>query len=526
MTGMKAAIDNILKRPLMSYQPARTVLLDMAHPFEVQAGRCLCDALENTLCISANMSGPTRIPLISIYVLASYPENVLPLTCTKGNFVRLHSALVDVRTFLDESLQQHQSKEQESCIPQGMLEACKQYKRYIENLAQAALVFKQLELIVFTGQPGNLVQKQIETLTEQIDFSIIKRIVSVTINCGLVASATQDSPDIPVFDTISDEFSGLVDVITLECDPLSQQKFFYTWLMDSSSECEHLHLLLPAPNPTEEDLVIKCDFVERMLSPTQLPCCDAFDLHVESNVCKHVFPTSSKAVGMSVPVQQLKIIRCLPRATLCESVLFGLPLILTPTACWKIEWEVLERNQQNFISLCNELFTKDQILVAQLVVTSLKAQNYEWPLTRPGAAHGSPAPKPAGYFVLMPSEHRSMLVKSVLSRELLLPSSHAMVSGMPTAESDQRVQASLSQVDIGDSFNPLHYEAGLHAALKHASLPKSAVDKARTLKRKIGLPQSKSDWGFSCNPSSQKITEKSNRLVFSGWSTALPGNVK
>lgn len=41
-------------------------------------------------------------------------------------------------------------------------------------LLQAALVFKQLELIIFTGQPGNIVQKQIETLAEQIDFSIIK----------------------------------------------------------------------------------------------------------------------------------------------------------------------------------------------------------------------------------------------------------------------------------------------------------------------------------------------------------------
>lgn len=58
----------------------------------------------------------------------------------------------------------------------------------------------------------------------------------------------------------------------------------------------------------------------------------------------------------------LKVIRRLPRNALCESVLFGFPLIILPTVCWKIDWEVLEKNQQNFISLCQELLTKVSIL--------------------------------------------------------------------------------------------------------------------------------------------------------------------
>ena len=40
---------------------------------------------------------------------------------------------------------------------------------------------------------------------------------------------------------------------------------------------------------------------------------------------------------------------------MCESVLFGVPLVVRPTACWKLEWEELETNQQHFTALCKTL---------------------------------------------------------------------------------------------------------------------------------------------------------------------------
>ena len=42
----------------------------------------------------------------------------------------------------------------------------------------------------------------------------------------------------------------------------------------------------------------------------------------------------------------------------CESVLFGLPQVLKPTACWKLDWEDLETNQQLFSALCQHLRDK------------------------------------------------------------------------------------------------------------------------------------------------------------------------
>ena len=42
----------------------------------------------------------------------------------------------------------------------------------------------------------------------------------------------------------------------------------------------------------------------------------------------------------------------------CESVLFGLPVVLRPTACWRLDWEELERNQHTFSALCRVLQLK------------------------------------------------------------------------------------------------------------------------------------------------------------------------
>lgn len=48
---------------------------------------------------------------------------------------------------------------------------------------------------------------------------------------------------------------------------------------------------------------------------------------------------------------------CHPRALkaegLCESLLFGLPLVARPTTCWQLTWDELEANQQSFQALCH-----------------------------------------------------------------------------------------------------------------------------------------------------------------------------
>ena len=37
------------------------------------------------------------------------------------------------------------------------------------------------------------------------------------------------------------------------------------------------------------------------------------------------------------------------------SQLFGLPMVLKPTSCWKLDWEDLESNTNNFAAVCKLL---------------------------------------------------------------------------------------------------------------------------------------------------------------------------
>lgn len=56
-----------------------------------------------------------------------------------------------------------------------------------------------------------------------------------------------------------------------------------------------------------------------------------------------------------LPVYRVRGVGLVSSEGLCESVLFGLPLVARPTACWKLDWEDLLTNQQHFTTLAKLL---------------------------------------------------------------------------------------------------------------------------------------------------------------------------
>ena len=60
----------------------------------------------------------------------------------------------------------------------------------------------------------------------------------------------------------------------------------------------------------------------------------------------------------NLPVYKLTAAGLVAADGICESVVFGLPQILRPTTCWKLDWEELEMNQQHFNALCQLLQDK------------------------------------------------------------------------------------------------------------------------------------------------------------------------
>ena len=64
-----------------------------------------------------------------------------------------------------------------------------------------------------------------------------------------------------------------MDVVTVDNDVLSLEATFKGWLQDCGTDVEHLHIVLPSPLTQMEggdEVVIKCDLHERVLSPLSL----------------------------------------------------------------------------------------------------------------------------------------------------------------------------------------------------------------------------------------------------------------
>lgn len=68
-------------------------------------------------------------------------------------------------------------------------------------------------------------------------------------------------------------------------------------------------------------------------------------------------------------MHKLKAAALVKAEGVCESVLFGLPEVLKPTACWKLDWDDLETNQQLFCALCQHLRDKVEFAVYCRVVS-------------------------------------------------------------------------------------------------------------------------------------------------------------
>ena len=66
-------------------------------------------------------------------------------------------------------------------------------------------------------------------------------------------------------------------------------------------------------------------------------------------------PTSSQAL---LPIYNLESVEFVDCDGICESIVYGMPLIVKPTTCWKLDWEELERNQQYFQALCLTMKSK------------------------------------------------------------------------------------------------------------------------------------------------------------------------
>ncbi|KAI4871998.1 hypothetical protein NFI96_018497 [Prochilodus magdalenae] len=471
-------------------QPPRVLIVDTSPPCWSETCYVLCEALENFLSLASNLEGPSRVPLLSLYAVNIQQECLLPFVQVKGNLVRLNSCVEELRSLPKEGC----TRPRPELLKQAVLDSLQQYKHYSHHATlENDLKSSSVEVTVMSCQPGQAVLRQLEQGLKESDLVNLRQllVIHIAVERSLPEREIAWSPetcstehmDVPGEDLMLGTEMYLQSV---ENSVVAVENVLKTWLHDHTGEREHLQLLLPAPRQTlnpktnpalrSNPVCIKCDIQERLVSPALLS--GTPDLGAKTESVRDFQSPNKSLSNQKPPLQRLRVIKyvllllcfCLRdyrtglRFTLilhslplqadgvCQSVLYGLPLIIRPTTCWQLDWDEMENNHHTFHALCHTLRTRDWFLLVRL---------------EPEFASGSRA---FSYYVLQSSSSVSLLLKPVLTRELMLPCSLPIFNEDPPPNSLTMVQRCLDQLEEDPVFNPLCLHSNLYPELKMRGL--------------------------------------------------------
>ncbi|XP_062512734.1 meiosis 1 arrest protein-like [Corticium candelabrum] len=440
---------------------ARSVLVDMRPPFSSQTCDNLCESLQNVFSLVANLSGQCRVSFFCLFALANQPQCLYTLQHVKGSFTKLCQSIEALKPIVRTQIYK-------GCVGLAIEQSVVQFRRQMQTLAQTVDVSPQLEITLVTSQPCWTVQREVERATQDGKSESIKKITILRVH----NNDQSDDHEVPesLQSQERDDITDCAVTDTVECagDVLSFESFFKGWLHDGGSDREHLHLFLPSI--LSKKLVLKCDIRERLLNPADLP--PQYQMHLSLQVgnssAQHPLPTQrGKAVEKQLLQpnhdklpHQLRAVRLIKIQSICESVLYGQPCLVRPTACWKLDWEELESNQQNFSALCSLLHKKTMAL---LVKEDEDGAN--------------------GHFLLLPSDKFTLLLKSIAVSELFLPYDFHPTDSKPQEDAIRLIERSLNKLMVSDGYNPLMTSSGLYASLSTESIKSTPL--TRPLKRKL-----------------------------------------
>nr|XP_044628662.1 meiosis 1 arrest protein isoform X3 [Equus asinus] len=380
-------------------QPPRLLIVHIALPSWADICSNLCEALQNFFSLACSLMGPSRMSLFSLYMVRNQHECVLPFVQVKGNFARLQACISELRMLQREGCFRPQGASLQMAVEDG-LQQFKQYSRHVTT--GAALTYTSLEITVLTSQPGKEVVKQLEEGLKDTDLVRVRRLQVVEITKGVLEG------------------------------------------MDSAS---------PVEEPSN-DVCLKCDLQERLLSPSLLPGTADGSLRMDDP--KGDFSTLYQMASQSsASPYKLRVIKALKSSGVCESLTYGLPFILRPTSCWQLDWDELETNQQHFHALCHSLLKREWLLLA-------KGE----PLSG-GHSMREPA---STFYVILPSRSPTLLVKAVATRELMLPSPFPLLPEDLPDDSLKIVESTLDSLELEPTYNPLQVWSHLYSHLSSASV--------------------------------------------------------
>ncbi|XP_051889180.1 meiosis 1 arrest protein [Pristis pectinata] len=443
------SFNNKANSATMTRQPSRVLVVDVTPPFWSDICSNLCEVLENFFALACSLGGLCRLPLFSLYVVHNQQECLLPFLQVKGNFPKLQSCISELRSMPKEGCLREKPGSLKHAVEDGLL----QFKQYMRHVTiGGSLNSCSVEITVLTTQPGKQVVKQLESGLSETDLVSVRRLQVLQVS----SSNAMELMDMPCSTQSilsgevnnSDECSILgtdIDLQIIGNDTVSLDSFFKSWLHNHETDKEHLHLLLADMRlPT----CLKCDVQERLISPALLP--GPIDFTEKTESLKDI-QKINKAANSGSLQYKLQVIKALKSDGVCESVFYGLPLIITPTNCWKLDWDELETNHQNFHALCHTLKKRDWMLLAR---SEPQVMRTTW------SVHVD------SYYIILPSTTLSLLVKPVAVQELLLPCDLPYRFDDPPETALSKMEEILDGLDVESTFNPLSLKSNLYKHLR------------------------------------------------------------
>uniref|UniRef100_A0A3Q3K9I0 Meiosis 1 associated protein n=1 Tax=Monopterus albus TaxID=43700 RepID=A0A3Q3K9I0_MONAL len=394
-------------------QPARVLIVEALPPWWSETCPVLCDALDNFLSLACSLDGPCRIPLLSPFTLL--------FSQVRGNLARLHSCVEELRSIPGEGCIRGAARGGE-LLQQAVLDSLQQFKQYIRHTSPRNQFSNNTSVTVITSQPGRGIVRHLEMGLKDADLVSLKRLLVVQIYSA--GEWGQDTPSPEATHTKTDEGLMLgteIDLQQVENTVFAMETVLKMWLQEQGGDREHLHLLLPSPLDSPIPVCVKCDMQERLISPALIPLTPILGVKTES--IRDFLPVTKGSAIHSLQPQRLRAIKVLHADGVCESVLYGLPLVIRPTTCWQLDWDEMESNHNLFHALCHTLRSRDLFLLLQVE-----------PIQRPTAGGV------CSHYVLQPSQSLSLLLKPVSSRELLLPCSLPVSTQDPSPDAMQILQ--------------------------------------------------------------------------------------
>ena len=455
-----------------SRQPAHCIIIDLTSRFNSESIREVAAGISNFFSIVCNLrSGSRRVPHFGMLVMTPYTEVLLPFVkITKSSYSRIEIALFDINKLLSDGTIRSQSVLDSKSLEHCIRDTISQFQKIKQNIDSAT----KLELTIIMCRSRSSMKLAIAEALFKVSLTDISHVngISLGINRDENLERADSSPcmnakmeDPAIGDEL--DLNGILDISRIDCDSLSMETFMKTWLRDQSIDREHLHIRFNKISG-EKKLLIKCDIRERLIDFSELPYRHCFEIPTDTGESSQSAQAGAEGKpGRPSPIIVLQVVKKVLCSSICESVVFGKPILLSSSNCWQMEWDELENNQNYFNALCKSLVNVKEALICENITSN--------PVRR-GVPQIIP---PRGLFLLMPSKSvDSLLLKSIACRELLLNAHvpvHPQLEIVPKSAMDDVARA-LNSIEAEAEFNPLQSQSGLIQSLrelmKNNSVPK------------------------------------------------------